>query len=550
MRNFVVWLAGGQPDFLRRFPGDRVKHVVIGSTVLFTAMMACVSMSFALRIALRAPLPIAIVFGVAWGIGILAIDRMLIVSLTRPVKRGWGYALVAASRFAFALLLGFVISIPFTLRIFAPEINAQVTTIHQQKWDAYLAAQASGPEGGAITAAQKAIAADNATISSGVPANAGSGSSSALVALQSQLSTLEQEAQTAHQTFTCDLYGGPGCPPPGQGPSEKTEYQQYLDDESQIGIVEGEITAEQQAEARSRTTSRNNAEKKLAADEGNLSKAEAQQATDEATFKTANDTDDGLLIQLTALDQLTSGGGIAGATHWLLFFLFAIFECLPVLVKLVLNTRESPYDQAVLADETSRLADVKAEKAAEEADRNRHRRERTVMTDAQDDAWSLLIPQIASETADQRREVYQELLRRWRAEILGAPRPAGPAGHAPPDPLPAPLLPPPAPAAPAGPAGSWTRTGYSGSPAPSSPAPSAAPRGRRRLPGWPWAAGHGYRRRGPRGGRPAAPGPGLPGLPGTYTAIPAAQLTVLRQPPSPATAQGNGLGAGQGRANP
>jgi hypothetical protein len=59
MRDFPVWLAGGQPDLLRRFPADRVKHVVIGSVVLFTATMACVSMSFALSIGLRAPLPLA-----------------------------------------------------------------------------------------------------------------------------------------------------------------------------------------------------------------------------------------------------------------------------------------------------------------------------------------------------------------------------------------------------------------------------------------------------------------------------------------------------------
>ena len=114
-----VRLAGGRPGFVDQFPDDQLKFKVIGYVVLFTGTMAWVSMAFAVGVALHAPLPVEHrAAGAFWGVGIVAIDRMLIVSMHR--RRGlWWRAL---PRLLFALLLGFIISTPFTLEVFGQEI--------------------------------------------------------------------------------------------------------------------------------------------------------------------------------------------------------------------------------------------------------------------------------------------------------------------------------------------------------------------------------------------------------------------------------------------
>ena len=131
----LIWLSGARSDVLRRCPGDKAKYLGIGSAIALTAGVATVSMGFALTTALHAPLLAALPFALLWGLAIMSLDRWLVVSLQREagVMGLVRYLVLASVRLALALLIGFIVSTPFVLEIFHPEIDNRVDVIHAQR---------------------------------------------------------------------------------------------------------------------------------------------------------------------------------------------------------------------------------------------------------------------------------------------------------------------------------------------------------------------------------------------------------------------------------
>jgi hypothetical protein len=459
--------------------------------VLVTTVMACVSMTFAVRIALRAPLPVAIVSGAAWGfVVIMNLDRMLVVSMQRQ-EHWWSYFALALPRFAFALLLGFIISIPFTLQIFAPEISAQVAMIHQQKLNVYLNDQKTGPEGKAITASQKKVAADEATIDTGF--QPGTAADQTVPNLSAQIQALQKNAQVAYDNWQCQLYGGAGCPQSGNGPVAQAARKQYQSDESQITELNKEVTQDGRKASSSAATARAEASAQLIVDEAQLKNAQDHQTQEATAFRKLNNANDGLLIRVQALDQVTSGDGIAAAAHWSFFALFAIIECLPVLVKILLSARRNN-----ACDET-----VKAEEGTLQTESTVNASDRNAELESNSAAWQDLLPQVSSATAAARLAVYQAALGQWVTGHTAASPPQQSQGARPAQPPTPPAAPPPF----------WTST------------PGGAPRQRERG----TAARRGLRRRAPQSARPNRSG--AAGLPGTFPAGLDEPLIILREPP-------------------
>src|ERR1051325_8958903 len=104
-------------EVLQHFPAERPKYTGIGAAILSTGVLACASMFFALHNALRFGVLAATAAALVWSLVIISIDRALISSLQRSAV-WWGYLLRALPRFLLALLLGAIISTPFTLQIF------------------------------------------------------------------------------------------------------------------------------------------------------------------------------------------------------------------------------------------------------------------------------------------------------------------------------------------------------------------------------------------------------------------------------------------------
>ena len=156
--DLLIWVSGAQPKLLReRCPTDRAKYLGIGGAILLTAGVAATSMTFALTTALKAPLIVGLAFALLWGLAIMSLDRWLVVSLQRKQGLGWfaRYAPMALIRLLLALLIGSIVSTPFVLEIFHPEIDNEIAIIHAQKSDEF---QRHPPLQGAITNDQAEVA--------------------------------------------------------------------------------------------------------------------------------------------------------------------------------------------------------------------------------------------------------------------------------------------------------------------------------------------------------------------------------------------------------
>ncbi|MGW5739923.1 caspase, EACC1-associated type [Amycolatopsis sp. NPDC003861] len=125
-------LAGARLDVLSRAPVDRVRYVTMGGVLLSTASLAAISATFALNSIVGLGLPLSVVAGVLWGLAILNLDRLLVVTMTR--KSWWIHRLITVfPRLILAIVLGAVISTPMLLKIFQPEIDNEMQSMHMER---------------------------------------------------------------------------------------------------------------------------------------------------------------------------------------------------------------------------------------------------------------------------------------------------------------------------------------------------------------------------------------------------------------------------------
>jgi hypothetical protein len=390
----LAWLSGADYEVLTRVRTDRAKYIGIGSVIVVTGAMACVSMSFALHTVLMVPLPFAIPFAVAWGLAIMTLDRVLVVSLRRG-ESWWGYVIPVFLRVLIALVLGAVISTPFTLQIFRPEIEGQLTVIHAQNAADFAHQQttnALGQKISQLTARQQQLTA--IIRNGGVPP---AGQASQVSSLMGQLRVVEDKENSAYQQWQCQLYGGAGCTVAGNGPLAAASKAAYEQDVHQVGVLNTEIRA---AEAAAVT----NARSQLTKTDGLLQAEQAEQNSLAAAFTKANAVNGGLLIRLKALDQVASQDVILDVARWLLFALFVLFELLPVVIKIL----------TIIGDPTSYDSALEAE---DDALRTISRQ---FSQDYRDERLKLSL-QIARDKAQAERRVDLDRLGVWEARQVGGP---------------------------------------------------------------------------------------------------------------------------------
>lgn len=120
----LVRAAGADPDLLRRLPRLRPQFEALGASVLGTALIAALSAVFAIDTVIGS-VALALPAGLLWGVMIFLLDRTLITSAPAggSVRRR---LLAFVPRILFSTLLGVVIAVPLILRIFQPEIQANL----------------------------------------------------------------------------------------------------------------------------------------------------------------------------------------------------------------------------------------------------------------------------------------------------------------------------------------------------------------------------------------------------------------------------------------
>jgi hypothetical protein len=425
MGDFLVWLSGASRQVLAQCPTERPKFVGIGTAILVTAGMAAVSLAFGLVNALRAPVWLAVIFALLWGVAIMSLDRLFVASMHRQPNPFY-YLIMAGPRFLMAVLLGFVISTPFVLQIFRPEINHQIKLMQAAERSAYFKGLPHNP-------VYLDVQQDKATVTSLTDEAATGGAAinpatdPTITGWQKQLTTAQNNEQTWFANLQCQLYGtalpgGRRCIQ-GNGPLARDDQQQYEYWKGQVSTLQQEIQRRTDT-LKSQSAAQQNASQAQAHSQLGTAKQALSSAEQQLTLQTDDVTngikqDSGILTQLKALGNATAGDSTLAWARFLLFLVFLCIDIMPVFIKLLLNLApESTYD-SILADEErrqrvsaehTRAVRLAAERKAAQAEIS-GARDRTA-------ALSVELPGVREDIIAARLRVEREWLRRWEADQM------------------------------------------------------------------------------------------------------------------------------------
>lgn len=332
---FLIMISGARSEVLDRCPSERIKFQSLGWAILITSGMATVSMWFALTSAMGFNPVLSFPIAILWGLIIMGIDRWLVTSMPLDGSRKF---LIAAPRLALAILLGTLISTPIVLRIFESEINNQISVIKENNEAAFLSSQQHSAIAARVTKWQNTVNNLNQVIDTHGQKPINPASDPVVQGLSAQLGNERKIAGQDYRAWQCQLYGGCGAPK-GSGPLAQASHQRYLADEQQISTLTQEIQSREQTlqatDANSQQSRLQQAQSALPAARAQLTAAQAEEDALLNNFQGTNNSTNGLLIRLKALDQLSAGNSTLQLARILLFLLFLIIEVLPVTVKLL-----------------------------------------------------------------------------------------------------------------------------------------------------------------------------------------------------------------------
>jgi hypothetical protein len=129
---FFWFCSGAHIGTLKKYPLEHNKYVGIGATIFFTALFASLSGGYAMYFVFAGnPLaPVfAVLFGLIWGTAIFNMDRYIVSSIDKQGSTNQ-QILQASPRILLAIMIGVVISRPLELKIFDKEIRNKLKTAY------------------------------------------------------------------------------------------------------------------------------------------------------------------------------------------------------------------------------------------------------------------------------------------------------------------------------------------------------------------------------------------------------------------------------------
>lgn len=353
--NFLISLSGARSEILAQCPTERLKFQSLGWAILITSGIATVSMWFALYSALGVNPFVAVLPALMWGLVIMGIDRWLVTSMPVGSSRRWTMAL---PRVLLALLLGSLISTPLVLRIFQSEINTQISVIRAQRASTFLSEQQHSQVGRQVNYWRADVANLQKVIDSGGYVTINPSTDPQVQSLTKQRTAEQAQEQRYYQQWQCQLYGGKGCSVKGNGPLAKASEASYHQAKAQVATLTQEIRQRERqlsaTDAASKRARYSQAGTALPAAQQQLKVAVARENELQQTFDARNESTNGLLIRLEALNQLSGKSLTLNGARLLLFLLFLVIECLPVTVKVL--QRPGNYERIL---ETAAEAELK-----------------------------------------------------------------------------------------------------------------------------------------------------------------------------------------------
>jgi hypothetical protein len=129
---FFWFCSGAHIGTLKKYPIEHNKYVGIGATIFFTALFASLSGGYAMYFVFSGnPFAVvfAIFFGLIWGTAIFNMDRYIVSSIDKQGTINQ-QILQASPRILLAIMIGIVISRPLELKIFDKEIRQKLKTAY------------------------------------------------------------------------------------------------------------------------------------------------------------------------------------------------------------------------------------------------------------------------------------------------------------------------------------------------------------------------------------------------------------------------------------
>ena len=130
INDFFWFCSGAHVGTLKKFPTEQNKYVGIGATIFFTAFFAALSGGYAMYFVFSgspAAVFFAFFFGIIWGLAIFNMDRYIVSSISK-VGTTNQQIMQATPRILLAIMIGLVISRPLELKIFDKEIRQKLKT--------------------------------------------------------------------------------------------------------------------------------------------------------------------------------------------------------------------------------------------------------------------------------------------------------------------------------------------------------------------------------------------------------------------------------------
>jgi hypothetical protein len=438
-------LGGADLEVLEQTTAQKSRFIQMGLVLLSTAGLAALSMTYALVDGLRTPIVAAVLLALVWGVIILNLDRLLIITM-QPTSNRWRLFAMVAPRIVMAALLGIVIATPLTLRIFESEIAARMVLDNAQAAQVLAEERANDPRVAELEAVKADIAryegilAGNVAYTSPILTQA----QAEFTAAQENLTAKQAAYDEANLVWRCERYGelcAGGSGIPGDGARAEVALER-------LNVASAELTAAQAALESTRATLaaaqdqvRAESADRLAAEQAEatqqLEGKRARRAELEQQLATLTDSDaniqernTGLLARVEALDRLGDESLAARAAHLSVAGLLFMVELLPVLVK-ALSLMGAPTQYDRISELTDRRAVDNAARRRS-GDRRRQRKEDEIEDDMLDREITLG-KRANAHVAGEMERILDVALRDWSGQVTrtvhsGRAGPDGPNG--------------------------------------------------------------------------------------------------------------------------
>lgn len=358
--------------------------------------------------------PLAILFGLFWGLTIGAIDRFVVmtIDLSSHASR-WRTFLAAGSRLLLAVFVAFVVARPLELRIFEPEISGHL----QNRWMARLEAETVQIR---ETLAQQQLAYE------GNQRLADERARHAELALESGTCRTDEVELRAATHGECD--GSLGTRLVGVGPICDLKRQDLEAVKARCAGLDERLAASDATAAAIEADNERVFGELRAAAEARIADAERETAAQIAAIGAGESGS--LLTRLDALNAVASqSAGMAWAI-WFVTLLFVAIETLPVALKLMVAGRGN-YSARIAEDERESAKRHRIERRYRENERRKHRAAMHEIADAvRDQQRTKALSTVAVGVDLVTNEVNDEI--RWRTEVASKdaaePRNAFPDG--------------------------------------------------------------------------------------------------------------------------